>query len=77
MPGWCWWVEKGARLHEEIITAGGEITQGRFRRIIVTQVQAALDAATGRSVSAENTTAIEVSLGQFGGFAGAGVGSAS
>ena len=44
---------EGARLHEEIITAGGEIVQGRFRRLNVTQVQTALDAATDRPVSAK------------------------
>lgn len=44
---------EGARLHEEIITAGGEIVQGRFRRLNVTQVQTALDAATERPVSAK------------------------
>jgi hypothetical protein len=42
---------EGMRLHEEIITAGGEIAQGRFRRLNVTQVQAALEAATARPVS--------------------------
>ncbi|MBN1372591.1 MAG: DISARM system SNF2-like helicase DrmD [Anaerolineaceae bacterium] len=42
---------EGARLHEEIITAGGEIVQGRFRRLNVTQVQNALETATHRSVS--------------------------
>lgn len=49
---------EGARLHEEIITAGGEIDQGRFRRLNVTQVQAALDAATDSPVS-------EKTQGQF------------
>jgi hypothetical protein len=44
---------EGARLHEEIITAGGEIEQGRFRRMNVSQVAAALDAATGDTVSAK------------------------
>ncbi len=44
---------EGARLHEEIITAGGEIIQGRFRRANVTQVQAALEAATGVSAPAK------------------------
>ncbi len=42
---------KGARLHEELITAGGEIVQGHFRRLNVSQVQAALDAASDRPVS--------------------------
>jgi len=42
---------KGARLHEEIIAAGGEIVQGRFRRMNVTQVQTALDAASAHPVS--------------------------
>ena len=39
------------RLHEEIITAGGEIREGRFRRLNVGEVQAALGAAmaTGRA----------------------------
>lgn len=44
---------EGARLHEEIITAGGEIDQGRFRRLNVTRVQAALDAATETPVSSK------------------------
>ena len=44
---------EGARLHEEIISAGGEIVQGRFRRLNVTQVQTALDAATDRPVSSK------------------------
>lgn len=34
------------RLHEEIITVGGEIVEGRFRRLGVTQIQEALAAAT-------------------------------
>jgi len=42
---------EGARLHEEIITAGGEIDQGRFRRLNVTQVAAILEAATQKPVS--------------------------
>ncbi len=42
---------EGARLHEEIITAGGEIVEGRFRRLNVTQVQEALEAGTERPVS--------------------------
>lgn len=42
---------EGARLHEEIITTGGEIAQGRFRRLNVTQVQTALETASGRMVS--------------------------
>lgn len=42
---------EGMRLHEEIITAGGEIVEGRFRRLNVTQVQAALNAATEKPVS--------------------------
>lgn len=33
------------RLHEEIITAGGELKQGRFSRLNVGQIKAALDAA--------------------------------
>lgn len=33
------------RLHEELVSAGGEIRQGRFRRLNVGQVQATLDAA--------------------------------
>ncbi len=40
------------RLHEEIITAGGLIRQGRFRRLNVGQTQAALDAALDEPVSA-------------------------
>ena len=36
------------RLHEEIITAGGEIREGRFRRMNVGQVTAALEAALPR-----------------------------
>lgn len=41
------------RLHEEIIAAGGLIREGRFRRMNVGQVEAALGAATGKPVSAE------------------------
>jgi len=41
------------RLHEELIAAGGEISeQGRFRRLNVGQVQAALDAVTAQEPSA-------------------------
>lgn len=43
---------EGMRLHEEIITAGGEIFQKRFRRLNVGQVQDALKAGTDRPVSA-------------------------
>ncbi len=39
------------RLHEEIITAGGFIREGRFRRMKVGETQNALDAATDRPVS--------------------------
>ncbi len=42
---------EGYRLHEEIITAGGRIRQGRFRRLNVGQVQEALEAATDKAVS--------------------------
>jgi ERCC4-related helicase len=42
---------EGMRLHEEVITAGGEIEQGRFKRMNVSQVQAALEAGTQRLVS--------------------------
>ncbi|RPH58035.1 MAG: hypothetical protein EHM81_10715 [Chloroflexi bacterium] len=42
---------EGLRLHEEIITAGGEIAQGRFRRLNVGQVQAGLEAGTDKPVS--------------------------
>ena len=41
------------RLHEEIITAGGMIHQGRFRRLNVGQTKDALAAATGEPVSAK------------------------
>ncbi len=41
------------RLHEEIITAGGFIREGRFRRMNVGQTKAALQAATDRPVSAQ------------------------
>lgn len=40
------------RLHEELIAAGGEISQGRFRRFNVGQVQGAIEAMTSREVSA-------------------------
>jgi hypothetical protein len=40
------------RLHEEIITAGGLIRRGRFRRLNVGQTQAALEAALDEPVSA-------------------------
>lgn len=39
------------RLHEEIITAGGEIRQGKFSRLNVGQVQQAIDAATSEEPS--------------------------
>lgn len=43
------------RLHEEIISAGGTLRQGRFRRLTrVGDVQRALDAATMQEVSAES-----------------------
>lgn len=44
---------KGLRLHEELISAGGDISQRRLRRFNVGQVQSALDAATNRPVSAK------------------------
>jgi ERCC4-related helicase len=44
---------EGMRLHEELITAGGEITQGRFRRLNVGQVGSALAAEIDQPVSAE------------------------
>ena len=47
---------EGMRLHEEIITAGGEIVQKRFRRLNVGQLQDALKAGTDRPVSAERQT---------------------
>ncbi|MFZ4659649.1 MAG: DISARM system SNF2-like helicase DrmD [Caldilineaceae bacterium] len=40
------------RLHEEIITAGGEIREGRFRRLNVGQIQEAVAAATAAPASA-------------------------
>ncbi|WP_135480332.1 DISARM system SNF2-like helicase DrmD [Candidatus Chloroploca mongolica] len=40
------------RLHEELIAAGGEISQGRFRRWNVGQVQGAIEAMTSREVGA-------------------------
>jgi len=36
----------GQRLHEQILTAGGRLREGRFARLNVGEVQAALDAAT-------------------------------
>ena len=42
---------EGMRLHEEVITAGGEIAQGKFKRFNVSQVQAALEAGTQQPVS--------------------------
>ncbi len=39
------------RLHEEIITAGGLIREGRFRRMNVGQTRAALEAASDKPVS--------------------------
>jgi ERCC4-related helicase len=42
---------EGTRLHEEIITAGGRIREGRFRRLNVGEVEAALEAATDKGVS--------------------------
>jgi superfamily II DNA or RNA helicase len=38
------------RLHEEVITAGGTLNQGRFSRLNVSQVQAALSAALPEAV---------------------------
>jgi superfamily II DNA or RNA helicase len=43
---------EGLRLHEELISAGGEIENKRLRRFNVGQVQSASDAATHRPVSA-------------------------
>lgn len=40
------------RLHEELITAGGEIREGRFRRLNVGQVEAALEAGLNREPAA-------------------------
>lgn len=40
------------RLHEEVLTAGGEIERGRFRRSPVTRIDAAFAAATQREPSA-------------------------
>jgi hypothetical protein len=40
------------RLHEEIITAGGQIREGRFRRMNVTETQKALDAQLDKEPSA-------------------------
>ena len=42
----------GQRLHEELITAGGEIDAGRFRRLNVTRVQEVLAAAAQSSLPA-------------------------
>ncbi|NTW03980.1 MAG: helicase, partial [Oscillochloris sp.] len=39
------------RLHEELIVAGGEISQGRFRRWGVTQLPSAIEAMTSQEVS--------------------------
>jgi ERCC4-related helicase len=41
------------RLHEEVLTAGGMIRQGRFRRMNVGEVDKALQAATDKAVSQE------------------------
>ena len=41
------------RLHEEIITAGGFIKEGRFSRMKVGEVEDALAAATGKEPSAK------------------------
>jgi len=43
---------EGTRLHEEIITAGGRIRQGRFRRLNVGEIETALAAMTDKGVSA-------------------------
>lgn len=43
---------EGTRLHEEIITAGGRIRDGRFRRLNVGEVESVLEAATDNDVSA-------------------------
>jgi hypothetical protein len=42
----------GDRLHEEVITAGGVIREGRFRRLNVGELDSALRAATDEPVSA-------------------------
>ncbi len=41
-----------ARLHEELVVAGGEIYQGRFRRLNVGQVETALGASTAQPTDA-------------------------
>jgi len=56
---------EGARLHEEIITTGGEIVQGRFRRINVTQVQTALDAASTHPVSLQTQDHLKSAWGNL------------
>lgn len=38
------------RLHEEIITAGGALREGRFRRLGVKEIQTALDSGTQESI---------------------------
>lgn len=43
----------GERLHEEVLTAGGTIREGRFERLNVGQVAAALDAALPEPVGEE------------------------
>jgi hypothetical protein len=39
----------GHRLHEEVITAGGTVRNGRFARLNVGETKAALDAGTGEA----------------------------
>ncbi|MFN2134344.1 MAG: DISARM system SNF2-like helicase DrmD [Candidatus Promineifilaceae bacterium] len=39
------------RLHEEVLTAGGTVREGRFRRMNVGEVEKALEAATDKQVS--------------------------
>jgi hypothetical protein len=43
--------DDGGRLHEELITAGGVIRQGRFRRLNVGETERALAAGTEQPVS--------------------------
>jgi len=47
------------RLHEEIITAGGTLESGRFRRLNVGQTRAAIDAATDRPASKEDQASFQ------------------
>jgi hypothetical protein len=64
------------RLHEEVITAGGVLKEGRFSRIGVMQLQAALGAIAAGDVPEAMQQRIGRSVGQVRRSADAGIGGA-